>query len=69
METIISPQHSPQYLAEKNTLLHQRISITVLLGALLFPLFSILDFVVAREFFALYLSNYLFNGPDLYLFL
>lgn len=54
MVVTIPPQNMPQYLAERSRLLHQRISLTVLLGALLFPLFSILDFVVAREFFTLF---------------
>ncbi len=54
MEAFINPQHSQQYLAERKTFLHQRISIVVLLGAPLFLLFSLLDFVVAREYFFLF---------------
>ncbi len=54
MEASISPQHTKQYLSERRAFLHHRINTIVFLGALLFPLFSILDFVMAREHLALF---------------
>ncbi len=54
MQALISTEHTEQYLSERNTLLHHRIALTAILGALLFPLFGILDFIVAREHFALF---------------
>jgi len=54
MQAFIDAEQIEQYQSERNTLLHQRIALTTILGALLFPVFSILDFMVAREHFVLF---------------
>ena len=56
MITAIEPQYLEQYLVEKRVLLYQRIPAMGFLGISLFLIFSALDFVVAREHFALFLT-------------
>ncbi|HIP38268.1 MAG TPA: HD domain-containing protein [Desulfocapsa sulfexigens] len=55
MITAIAPQHIEQYLAETRELLYQRIATIGFLGISLFLLFSLLDFIVVREYFTLFL--------------
>lgn len=47
----ISSANLQKYQEETRTLLHQRVTTAVLLGAVLFPCFSILDYVVAPSHF------------------
>ena len=52
--TLIDKKHIEKYREENKELLHQRLLAILLVGFILIPLFSILDYVVVRAYFQLF---------------